>query len=64
MIKNILPTPRRFRNKLFGCTTTQATFEIVDLPRANWQHLGPRKWQVIATVAVIVITALVWAVLS
>jgi hypothetical protein len=49
--------------KLFGCTTKQATFEIIELPRRDWRHLGAPRWQVIATVVVIVITALVWGVL-
>jgi hypothetical protein len=50
--------------KLFKCDTQHLTLEIVDLPRSNWRHLGPRKWQVVLTLAVIVITALAWAVVS
>lgn len=48
--------------KLFKCDTT-VTLTIVDLPRSAYQVLPPRRWQVIATLAVIVVTAVLWGVL-
>ncbi|MFN8459153.1 MAG: hypothetical protein U0401_31645 [Anaerolineae bacterium] len=36
--------------------------EIIDLPRSATCHLPPRRWQVVLTVALIVVAAVVWAV--
>lgn len=49
--------------KLFNCDVKQEVFEIIELPRSNWRHLGPRKWQVVLTVVVIVVGAILWSVL-
>jgi hypothetical protein len=51
--------------KLFKCDARrqQMTLTIVDLPRPAWRVLPPGRWQVVLTVAVIVVTALAWALL-
>lgn len=36
--------------------------DIIDLPRSAYTVLPPRRWQVVLTVAAIVVVALVWAV--
>lgn len=36
--------------------------EIIDLPRNAWRVLPPARWQIAVTVAVIVITVVIWAV--
>lgn len=47
--------------KLLKCTQATLTLEVVDLPRHSWKVLPPSKWQVVLTVVVIVVTALVWS---
>lgn len=44
--------------------STQVAFEVIDLPRTSWHYAGPRRWQVVAIIAVIIVTALTWAVLG
>lgn len=48
--------------KLFKCSHS-FTVEVVDLPRHSWKVLPPAKWQVVLTVAGIVLAAVVWAIL-
>ena len=50
--------------KLFNCEVNRATFEVIDLPRNNWRYVGPRKWQIVLTAAIIITVAIAWAVLS
>ena len=38
-------------------------FDIIDLPRTAYHVLPPRRWQVVITLAVIALTAVVWSVL-
>lgn len=45
------------------CQTRTIRFDIVDLPRTSWRYTPPSKWQVALTVAGIVLTAVLWAVL-
>lgn len=49
--------------KLFKCDVKPFTIEIIELPRHSWRHLGPRKWQVVLTVAVILVGAILWGLL-
>jgi hypothetical protein len=49
--------------KLFRCTTPHITFDLIDLPRQSWRILPPRRWQVVLTMAAIVVAAIVWGVL-
>lgn len=49
--------------KLFRCDTQRMTFDLIDLPRRNWRVLPPGKWQIVLTVAGIVVTAILWGVL-
>ena len=37
--------------------------DIVDLPRTAYRYLPPNKWQVVITLAAIVVTAVLWSVL-
>lgn len=46
--------------KLFKCTQAALTLEVIELPRQSWRVLPPHRWQVIATLAVIVVTAVLW----
>lgn len=58
--------------KLFNCNTQRipqgdcqrlVTFTLVDLPRHSWHVIPPRRWQIALTLAGIVVTAIVWAVI-
>jgi hypothetical protein len=49
--------------KRFKSLAHQPTLTIVDLPRQSWRLLPPRRWQVVVTLAGIIITAVMWAVL-
>lgn len=43
-------------------TTQPLTFTLIDLPRTRWHVLPPRRWQVALTVAGVIVTAILWAV--
>ncbi len=48
--------------KFFNSTQT-INLMIVDAPRSSWRVVPPAKWHVIATFAVIVVSAVVWGLL-
>jgi hypothetical protein len=49
--------------RLLKCSQPSLTLEVVELPRQSWRVLPPRRWQIALTLAVIVVTAVVWGVL-
>jgi hypothetical protein len=48
--------------KLFRSNAKTIKMNIVELPRQSWSYLPPKKWQIALTVAVIIVSAVVWAV--
>ena len=38
--------------------TTTVTLDIIDLPRSHWRYLPPTRWQVLAGLTGIVLSAL------
>lgn len=50
--------------RLFKCEAQTVTMQVIDLPRSHWRLLPPRRLQVVATLAGIAVTALLWGVLS
>lgn len=50
--------------RLLKCTSQQAfAVEVVELDKSCWKVLPPRKWQIALTLALIVVTSVLWSVL-
>lgn len=47
--------------RLLKCSQAALTLEVIELPRQGWKVLPPRKWQIALTIAVIVVTAVIWS---
>lgn len=49
--------------RLLKCSQATLTLEVIDLPRRSWRVLPPKRLAVVATVALIIVTAVLWGCL-
>lgn len=49
--------------KFFRSDVQSMTFDLVELDRSHWRVMPPKRLAVIATIAIIIVSAVLWGLL-